>query len=111
LTKLPLFIDGENSKANRKHPYEVGEKTISPFGFGMNGNDWSRMHIQCASTYNLGKTFFAFFIPSHVSHIHQSNSWDFVEHYHHYKACDSKFQREGKEENMERWGSHVYFWC
>jgi len=111
LTKLPLFIDGENSKANRKHPYEVGEKTISPFGFGMNGNDWSRMHIQCASTYNLGKTFFAFFIPSHVSHIHQSNSWDFVKHYHHYKACDSKFQREGKEENMERWGSHVYFWC
>jgi hypothetical protein len=42
LTKLPLFIDGENFKANRKHPYEVGEKTITPFGFGMNGNEWLR---------------------------------------------------------------------
>ncbi len=42
MTKLPLFIDGENSKANRKHPYEVGEKTIISFGFGMNGNERSR---------------------------------------------------------------------
>jgi hypothetical protein len=75
LTKLPLFIDGENSKANRKHPYEVGEKTITPFGFGMNGNEWSKMHIQCASTHNLGKTtFFDIFHPIPFSHIHQSNN-------------------------------------